>query len=104
ANCIAYPSLIENLRNCSPCSVTVTVPSVNTPSTSKKTALIFANSLNTIISKVKKKVIIIRQNLCDFYKETHVIFMFKVKVGFFCRSEEHTSELQSRENLVCRLL
>src|SRR6266511_6212759 len=22
----------------------------------------------------------------------------------FCRSEEHTSELQSRENLVCRLL
>src|SRR5690606_42081506 len=25
-------------------------------------------------------------------------------VGAFCRSEEHTSELQSRENLVCRLL
>src|SRR5690606_10333595 len=25
-------------------------------------------------------------------------------VGFFLRSEEHTSELQSRENLVCRLL
>src|SRR5690606_39710404 len=24
--------------------------------------------------------------------------------GFRCRSEEHTSELQSRENLVCRLL
>src|SRR5690606_40294783 len=24
--------------------------------------------------------------------------------GFFIRSEEHTSELQSRENLVCRLL
>src|SRR5436309_9023745 len=24
--------------------------------------------------------------------------------GFFVRSEEHTSELQSRENLVCRLL
>src|SRR5690606_39525100 len=23
---------------------------------------------------------------------------------FLCRSEEHTSELQSRENLVCRLL
>src|SRR5690606_41356647 len=23
-------------------------------------------------------------------------------VGFFIRSEEHTSELQSRENLVCR--
>src|SRR5436309_9328815 len=25
-------------------------------------------------------------------------------VTLFCRSEEHTSELQSRENLVCRLL
>src|SRR5436309_7040545 len=25
-------------------------------------------------------------------------------VSFHCRSEEHTSELQSRENLVCRLL
>src|SRR5690606_41721048 len=24
--------------------------------------------------------------------------------GLLCRSEEHTSELQSRENLVCRLL
>src|SRR5690606_39630817 len=24
--------------------------------------------------------------------------------GIICRSEEHTSELQSRENLVCRLL
>src|SRR5436309_12359585 len=26
------------------------------------------------------------------------------KVGMVVRSEEHTSELQSRENLVCRLL
>src|SRR5690606_39547788 len=26
------------------------------------------------------------------------------RVGFFLRSEEHTSELQSREKLVCRLL
>src|SRR5579883_1068234 len=25
-------------------------------------------------------------------------------LGIYCRSEEHTSELQSRENLVCRLL
>src|SRR5690606_40962857 len=25
-------------------------------------------------------------------------------LGWFARSEEHTSELQSRENLVCRLL
>src|SRR5690606_41450191 len=27
-----------------------------------------------------------------------------VRGGSWCRSEEHTSELQSRENLVCRLL
>src|SRR5690606_39659279 len=27
-----------------------------------------------------------------------------IKVGVEARSEEHTSELQSRENLVCRLL
>src|SRR5690606_40756938 len=27
-----------------------------------------------------------------------------IRVDWFTRSEEHTSELQSRENLVCRLL
>src|SRR5690606_41112223 len=31
------------------------------------------------------------------------LFYFGI-VRFACRSEEHTSELQSRENLVCRLL
>src|SRR5690606_41444600 len=31
-------------------------------------------------------------------------FMRVVKPGFLERSEEHTSELQSRQNLVCRLL
>src|SRR5436309_4980859 len=29
---------------------------------------------------------------------------FVLEQAHFCRSEEHTSELQSRENLVCRLL
>src|SRR5690606_41743105 len=29
---------------------------------------------------------------------------FLLLIGSFFRSEEHTSELQSRENLVCRLL
>src|SRR5690606_41794980 len=33
-----------------------------------------------------------------------VIQVIFVLVGFLYRSEEHTSELQSRENLVCRLL
>src|SRR5690606_40144891 len=32
------------------------------------------------------------------------VFMMKVKLLSANRSEEHTSELQSRENLVCRLL
>src|SRR5688572_32558258 len=27
-----------------------------------------------------------------------------IAVAFYCRSEEHTSELQSQSNLVCRLL
>src|SRR5690606_40248630 len=36
---------------------------------------------------------------------THIIFRkHKRKAGIKTRSEEHTSELQSRENLVCRLL
>src|SRR5690606_42062292 len=33
-----------------------------------------------------------------------VCINFVVNLSFFNRSEEHTSELQSRENLVCRLL
>src|SRR5690606_40286834 len=35
------------------------------------------------------------------YKET---YFSTYKNMYFTRSEEHTSELQSRENLVCRLL
>src|SRR5947209_15914925 len=30
--------------------------------------------------------------------------IWTVGLGFLCRSEEHTSELQSRQYLVCRLL
>src|SRR5436309_11705332 len=32
------------------------------------------------------------------------VYKWLEAVGFALRSEEHTSELQSRENLVCRLL
>src|SRR5690606_39935642 len=32
------------------------------------------------------------------------VLMFPLTLAQFIRSEEHTSELQSRENLVCRLL
>src|SRR5690606_40878845 len=39
------------------------------------------------------------QELYDKYKDQGLEIL-----GFQCRSEEHTTELQSRENLVCRLL
>src|SRR2546430_5516628 len=32
------------------------------------------------------------------------VFQFKIKLRRLLRSEEHTSELQSQSNLVCRLL
>src|SRR5690606_40530871 len=35
---------------------------------------------------------------------TFILLMKVVVLEIFVRSEEHTSELQSRENLVCRLL
>src|SRR5690606_39627268 len=35
---------------------------------------------------------------------TIALFSYSVVLVRFIRSEEHTSELQSRENLVCRLL
>src|SRR5690606_41926522 len=41
-----------------------------------------------------------RKHMCA----SSAFFIFRVAVHKFPRSEEHTSELQSRENLVCRLL
>src|SRR5690606_40331211 len=41
------------------------------------------------------------QTLCQLFNRGHV---FRIERRSFIRSEEHTSELQSRENLVCRLL
>src|SRR5690606_21275612 len=41
----------------------------------------------------------------DIYKEFRERYGANIKIiAFTARSEEHTSELQSRENLVCRLL
>src|SRR5690606_40806373 len=43
--------------------------------------------------------------LADFPRDARTRrFVFGILVAFLPRSEEHTSELQSRENLVCRLL
>src|SRR5690606_41958413 len=45
--------------------------------------------------------VVVGENLINgFTPNTTKIFVFKI----YGRSEEHTSELQSRENLVCRLL
>src|SRR5690606_41888389 len=56
------------------------------------------NSINTLL--VEK----ITQNSCrGNFSVRHNLIIYKVVVRRF-RSEEHTSELQSRENLVCRLL
>src|SRR5690606_39926255 len=41
---------------------------------------------------------------CIFFRASSLICSFTSGVAAVPRSEEHTSELQSRENLVCRLL
>src|SRR5690606_41707669 len=38
----------------------------------------------------------------NVYHDLHFAYGLPVRQGHFDRSEEHTSELQSRENLVCR--
>src|SRR5436309_13745582 len=38
------------------------------------------------------------------FREFAVVLSVSVRISLAIRSEEHTSELQSRENLVCRLL
>src|SRR5436309_4820199 len=40
----------------------------------------------------------------SYQQEVDLAALFKDVASEFVRSEEHTSELQSRENLVCRLL
>src|SRR3712207_8740564 len=46
------------------------------------------------------------RDLCDieFTVERGKLWMLQTRVGKRTRSEEHTSELQSRQYLVCRLL
>src|SRR5690606_41901404 len=38
---------------------------------------------------------------CSLKREKVVLFIINIQNGNVARSEEHTSELQSRENLVC---
>src|SRR5690606_42122893 len=71
--------------------------------------------INQLISKVDDfKVYYIREDIPNFkwqlqeeYKNINGVNLQKATTHFRgrnYRSEEHTSELQSRENLVCRLL
>src|SRR5690606_39587442 len=59
-------------------------------------------SFNTaLLSWITKKIF----HLCSVnigLVSSHILL--KLMQLIYCRSEEHTSELQSRENLVCRLL
>src|SRR5690606_40565332 len=50
----------------------------------------------------KEKFFFIWNRLVDYYIAHKETFWFIEQ--FYSRSEEHTSELQSRENIVCRLL
>src|SRR5690606_40001109 len=43
-------------------------------------------------------------HFCSFYSHCHTYMCSLKRWTVINRSEEHTSELQSRENLVCRLL
>src|SRR5207302_9065108 len=44
-------------------------------------------------------------SISEKYSPKRALLLHQARFGeYFSRSEEHTSELQSRENLVCRLL
>src|SRR5690606_13151534 len=62
---------------------------------------IFSISGPTIIEKLKSRREVLKTKALDYYK---FISSYVNIPGSNMRSEEHTSELQSRENLVCRLL
>src|SRR5690606_41563976 len=67
----------------------------------------YAGSLNHSAHNVDRSIVTVKKRSCRY--DTNGIFGFvnifaNIEFFFLYRSEEHTSELQSRENLVCRLL
>src|SRR5690606_12192349 len=63
--------------------------------------LLSQSTVRDLTVKEQKKV---QEQLLDIFKSMPSLAIFMLPGGALLRSEEHTSELQSRENLVCRLL
>src|SRR5690606_41248999 len=77
----------------------------------EKTLLLIARAFSSVIFIVLKYVLryrygVIRKNLQRAFPEKAERERQRLMDHYYAhmRSEEHTSELQSRENLVCRLL
>src|SRR3712207_8939575 len=66
--------------------------------------LVFGSGLDNQRAVTVKSTFLQNRNYLDFYyREAYTVV--EMEAGPFCnRSEEHTSELQSRQYLVCRLL
>src|SRR5690606_39709023 len=64
--------------------------------------------IKKFVQKIENITELISQNQNLFPKSKsnniHKVVILKFNTLYYRRSEEHTSELQSRENLVCRLL
>src|SRR5690606_42028958 len=100
------------------CSISVLFLSPRPPtSTPFPYTTLFRSKTEVPLTGVLGRILKIKGSLVEAISATilrkrhHLgIFIHKLKKhamglpGFFGRSEEHTSELQSRENLVCRLL
>src|SRR5690606_40201774 len=62
-------------------------------------------SVHAALAGAKKVTSVdLSQNYLDWGKQNFALNGLNVSSNKYQRSEEHTSELQSRENLVCRLL
>src|SRR5207302_9918898 len=80
-------------------------PTTQTYTLSLHDALPISRQENAGIVGLRRRVLRARLiGLVEIRRGTKVTGALEQAVGQLVRSEEHTSELQSRENLVCRLL
>ena len=68
------------------------------------TTEIYTLSYTTLFRSAGMDMGIVNAGQLQIYQEIPAELLERVEDVLFCRSEEHTSELQSRRNLVCRLL